>query len=391
MKKLGFLFLLAASAFGQSTAGPFVISSGTSACAQIRVSGQSAVGITVVGTFSATLQPKVSIQGQTPTNIQVTPSSSSTAQSTITAVGNYTARVGGYDVFSVCVTAYTSGSATIYLNATQASASLGGTGGSSGGGGATSFDAITSGTNTTAAMVLGSGSSLATTGTGGIKLGNGDVNTPQAGFTSVSGAGLWYDPISGNVAWTDSAGFGASLWGFNPSTNSGGGASDFFLLQAGWFGFGTDTLGISAVPCSFCLIATPDGLASVTGSGVPGTPSTRATFASSVNTSALYKSSTDCAVNSVSPAACGSSASGAFVVPTTTSTYTVNTTAATTNAHIFLQARTYTGGLPGAPTCVAPAVTSAVSVSARTAATSFTFALPSTVGQTCWDYWIVSN
>lgn len=137
MKKLGFLFLLAASAFGQSTAGPFVISSGTSACASISVTGQSAVGISVTGTFTATLQPQVSIRGQAVTNIQVTPSTSTTAQSTITATGNYTASVGGYDTFYVCITAYTSGSATIYLNSVKTTASNGGSGG--GGGGASTF------------------------------------------------------------------------------------------------------------------------------------------------------------------------------------------------------------------------------------------------------------
>lgn len=104
------------------------------------------------------------------------------------------------------------------------------------------------------------------------------------------------------------------------------------------------------------------------------------------------KTSTDCAVNSVSPAACVAACSGAFVVPTTTTTYTVNTTCPTTNtSHIFLFPRTDATGLPSAPTCVAVAVTSSVARSAHVNNTSFTFILPSTTGTTCWDYWIISN
>jgi len=98
---------------------------------------------------------------------------------------------------------------------------------------------------------------------------------------------------------------------------------------------------------------------------------------------------TNCAVNSVSPAACSAAASGAVVVPTTTTTYTVNTSAAVTGSRIFLQPISFASNLPSAPTCVAPAVTSAVTISAISTGVSFTFSLPSTSGQTCWEYWIV--
>lgn len=103
-----------------------------------------------------------------------------------------------------------------------------------------------------------------------------------------------------------------------------------------------------------------------------------------------YQTRTNCSVNSVSPAACGSATSGAFVVPTTTATYTVNTTQVTAASRIFLFPMSFAGNLPSAPTCVAPAVTSAPTISAISAGASFTFALPSTRGQTCWQYWIVN-
>jgi parallel beta-helix repeat protein len=107
-------------------------------------------------------------------------------------------------------------------------------------------------------------------------------------------------------------------------------------------------------------------------------------------TSATYSTKTNCAVNSVSPAACGSAVAGAFVVPTTTTTYTVNTTAVTAASRIFLEPMSFAGNLPSTPTCVAPAVTSRETISAISAGTSFTFALPSTTGQTCWQYHIIN-
>jgi hypothetical protein len=98
---------------------------------------------------------------------------------------------------------------------------------------------------------------------------------------------------------------------------------------------------------------------------------------------------TNCIANSASPAACGSASSGAFVVPTTTTTYTVNTTAVTAVSRIFLFPTTDASNLPSRPTCVAPA-SGVIVQSARVAAISFTVTLPSTIGTTCFNYWIVN-
>lgn len=155
-----FAAALSPPALGQAKAGPFTIKSSTSPCATIQVTNQATVGIQVTGTFSATLQPEVAIIGRdgstgTPQNTQATPSTSNTAQSTITAAGNYTASVAGYDTFLLCVTSFVSGSATIFLNASdKVNATL------LGGGGGASFATLTGGTNTSAAMVVGSGASL---------------------------------------------------------------------------------------------------------------------------------------------------------------------------------------------------------------------------------------
>jgi hypothetical protein len=145
------IFLLGPPLFAQSKASPQVLS-GANQCAQIAVTGQSTVGIQVTGTFSATLQPEVSIQGQSPQNTTVTPSTSSTAQGSITSTGAYKSAVGGYDTFLLCVSAYTSGSATVYLNSTGAiNATL------FGGGGGSSTIAPNFGINATNYGVIGEG------------------------------------------------------------------------------------------------------------------------------------------------------------------------------------------------------------------------------------------
>ena len=169
---------LAPPVFGQGKAGPFTINASTSPCATIGVTQQSTVGITVTGTFSATLQPEVAMTGRdgstagTPQNTQVTPSSSSTAQSTITAAGAYKAAVGGFDTFLVCVTSYASGSATIYLNASPAvstsalASSIGGTINSGNTGNPAVYSGSTAISPLTGPLIIGSPPSSVTTGNG---------------------------------------------------------------------------------------------------------------------------------------------------------------------------------------------------------------------------------
>lgn len=114
------------------------------------------------------------------------------------------------------------------------------------------------------------------------------------------------------------------------------------------------------------------------------------TWSGTVIKGAGYQTAANCAVNSVSPAACGSAAAGAVVVPTTTVTYTVSTSAATTTSRIFLFPMSFASNLPSAPTCVVPAITAEPTISAISNGVSFTFTLASTTGQTCWSYFIVN-
>lgn len=115
--------------FAQSTAKTFTFTAnGQTHC--IGTTALPTMGIQATGTFTLTLTPQVSINGQTPQSTQVTPSNSSTAQSTITAAGAYVSAVGGYDTFCLSTTAYTSGTATVQLNPSPAlNASLLGGGG----------------------------------------------------------------------------------------------------------------------------------------------------------------------------------------------------------------------------------------------------------------------
>lgn len=115
--------------------GPFNLTA-NSQCATIHVSSSasSTVAISVTGTWSATLQPEVVINGQAAANAQVSPSTAvGTPQSTITQNGVYQASIAGMDLFEVCTTSYASGTAVVYLNISTGSSSKGG-GGSSGSG-----------------------------------------------------------------------------------------------------------------------------------------------------------------------------------------------------------------------------------------------------------------
>src|ERR1035438_746055 len=91
---------------------------GNTQCVAISVdpSQSSTVTIQVTGTWTATLQPQLSVRGQAAVNTQVAPKGSTTLQGTITANGVYSADVSGVDFFQVCTTAYTSGTANIFLN-----------------------------------------------------------------------------------------------------------------------------------------------------------------------------------------------------------------------------------------------------------------------------------
>jgi hypothetical protein len=158
------------------TVGPFAITSNQ--CAPIGVSlFSSVVGIQVTGTWSGTLQPQAAIQGQAAFNVQVTPSTSTTAQATITANGAYFTLVAGYSNLLICGNTVTSGTANVWLNLSQAPAGSGAAGGT----GSNAFSALTSSTNVGAAMAVGSNSS-------------GDASLTPSGSGQVTNTTSWLSP-----------------------------------------------------------------------------------------------------------------------------------------------------------------------------------------------------
>lgn len=90
------------------------------------------------------------------------------------------------------------------------------------------------------------------------------------------------------------------------------------------------------------------------------------------------------------PLACGSADNGTVAIPTTTATYTINTTKVTANSKIFITPTTDNTGIPGGPTCVLPTLTADPSLSARVSGTSFTIAETSTTGITCYNWFLVN-
>lgn len=104
-----------------------------SGCASIDVTGKGVVGISITNSgtaWSGTIQPEVALGGDAAQNTQVTPSTSSTAQNTITANGNYQAFVSGYSTFFLCGNTVTN-IAGVKLQVVPLAAKIGG-GGSSG-------------------------------------------------------------------------------------------------------------------------------------------------------------------------------------------------------------------------------------------------------------------
>jgi hypothetical protein len=109
----------------------------TSACVFLQVGPQTnSADITVRGTYSGTLQFEVSGDaGATWVSVNATPPNSSTAVTSTTSTGTWTASMAGHSFLRVRASAFASGVANVTLNPSQAVTA--GTGGGSSGGGTT--------------------------------------------------------------------------------------------------------------------------------------------------------------------------------------------------------------------------------------------------------------
>lgn len=208
----------------------------------------------------------------------------------------------------------------------------------------------------------GSTFTMTSTGSGGtVTAGDGTVEntSPSAGALTLANAG------AGTLLNNGTATAAAPTYTAQPTLGAVGGVSGQITYLGSTSGSGT--FGCSSATCT--TLSTALQIVSTAGSQFK-----------------TYSTSNNCAINSASPAACGSAASGAVVIPTTTTTYTINTTSVTAASRIQITWLSFASNLPSAPTCVAPATTTMPTVSAVVAATSFTITLGSTTGQTCPMY-----
>jgi hypothetical protein len=230
MKKL-FIWLIFLSTFSIGLEAQQSLSA-SGACANIPVTGVATLGISVTGTWATTLQPEVSIAGNAFVNTQVTPSTSSTAQSTITASGAYIASVAGYDFFQICFSSYSSGTAVIsYRPTSLVNASLFRGGGGSGTPGGSSGQVQYNNSGAFAGLTGLTESAGALTGLNlsGLYFTNSSTTPSPAGTSSCPSA-------TSPLGWVqDAAGNWQTQFGIDPNSNnvSPGGTLEF--CRRTWF------------------------------------------------------------------------------------------------------------------------------------------------------------
>ena len=160
---LSAVLLLTAGAYSQTTINITTNSTDCSAvnsCAKLNITTNNGAALfQLTGTWTGTVTFEATTDGQNWYAINVYPPNSTTAATTATASGAYLApasSVAGAATVRVRGSAAMTGAVGGVINPSNASARVGG----GGGGGSSAFNAITSGTNTTAAMLLGAGGTL---------------------------------------------------------------------------------------------------------------------------------------------------------------------------------------------------------------------------------------
>lgn len=145
----------------QAQASSCTPTASSTACVFLQVSPQTnSADITVAGTYSGTLQFEVSGDGgATWVAVNATPPNSTTAVTSTTSTGTWTASMAGHSFLRVRCSSYTSGGANVTLNPSQAV--IASTGGGSGGSGT-----VTSVTFTGDGTILSATPSSAVTSTG---------------------------------------------------------------------------------------------------------------------------------------------------------------------------------------------------------------------------------
>lgn len=242
------------------------------------------------------------------------------------------------------------------------------------------FSGITGATNSTAAMVIGTGASLTTSGTGSLATTTPFVNS-ASGAASVSAESLTGSFFSGGSATTT-----FPFWYINQGSAVSSWSTSGTLIGV--------NLNSAFTGAANIMDFHYNGGASIFKVGANGSlTTTQAITASSIavtsfNQGATFNTATNCS-DSAGAAACGSAAAGTFVVDAGATTTVVSTTATTANSEIFVQ---YDSSL-GTRLSVTCNVTVAIpQVTARTAATSFTVTVPvaPVANPACYSYHIIN-
>ena len=93
------------------------------------VRGLGGVALQLSGTFALTVQFEATVDGQTWVSLRMLPSNSTSAATSATATGAWSANVAGFKLMRARVSAYTSGSADVTFLASSASGRIGSSGG----------------------------------------------------------------------------------------------------------------------------------------------------------------------------------------------------------------------------------------------------------------------
>jgi len=194
-----------------TAAGSSCTTAGACAVIQLSTTNTGSVTFTISGTFSATLQFEVLADGTeaNKSSVNCVPPNSTTAVTSTTAAGTWTCNVPGAQVFRVRCSAYTSGTAVVALNASNAiDTALLGSGGGGGGSGT-----VTSVTFTGDGAVLSAtpSSAVTTSGTLTATLANQTANTVLGALTATTPSDLALPSCSATTSaliWTSGTGFG---------------------------------------------------------------------------------------------------------------------------------------------------------------------------------------
>lgn len=231
----------------------------------------------------------------------------------------------------------------------------------------TAFSALTSGTNTTAAMVVGTGASFG-------------ISTPAA--ASFSPLQLTGAPFSGGTGTTTFPFFYLNQNATPVSTWSTSGTMFGISLASGFVGnlmdfhFGNGT-----------SVFTVGDLGAVHAAGSVVSDGSILADQGALRGGAIL-TTVNCA-DSAGPAACGNAAAGAVVVDVGATTVVVSTTMVTANSEIFVS---YDSSLSTRLGITCSAAVFPPTISARVAGTSFTITIPAapSVNPACISYFIVN-